>query len=485
MEQGKRAVDEDRARVPPLFSSRALTRVVFRQREFWWVGLACFALLTIVTGRIQEHRDIARSRERVAKAVLALQSTENVTTLLLNAETSQRGFLLTGADSYLQPYERALHEMPAALSDLEAASRAMGGDQSLPRTLEKLAHAKLSETSETIRIYRRAGATKALSLVHTNAGQQMMEQIWQKSKALKQGYIQVFTRESERLELNNRHALRILAAGSTFVVFILLFSTVRLKQLFGTNQKTLEELQLGHERYRQLAQRLEAVREEERAHLAREIHDELGQTLTTIKLGIATAVRLTGTDPAKLSTRLEETVALTDRSIRSLRRIAGELRPPLLDAVGLAMALRVYTGELQERTGLTILFIEETTIPPLSPEQRIAAYRICQECLTNVLRHSGASQATVCLSTQEAYVELQVKDNGRGFVPQEAASRRSLGLLGMEERAELVDGQLLIVSYPGTGTAVTLRLPVLQRAASTCSSHLSAGQYRDHPSASR
>ena len=428
------------------------------------MGLACFALLAIVTGRIQEHREIARSRERVAKAVLALQSTENVTTLLLNAETSQRGFLLTGASSYLHPYERVLHEMPAALNDFEAASRGMGGDQSLSRTLEELAHAKLSETSETIRTYRRAGAAKALSLVRTNAGQQLMEQIWQKSKAFKQNCIQVFTRESERLELNNRRALRILAAGSTFVVFILLFSIVRLQQLFRTNQKTLEELQQGQERYRQLAQRLEIVREEERAHLAREIHDELGQTLTTIKLGIATAGRLTSADPATLSTRLEEAVALTDRSIQSLRRIASELRPPLLDAVGLAMALRVYTSELQERTGLTIRFIEEEALPPLSPEQRIAAYRICQECLTNVLRHSEASEVTVSLATQEGRLELQVKDNGQGFVPQEAATRRSLGLLGMEERAELVDGKLSVASCPGMGTAVTLRLPVFRPA---------------------
>lgn len=452
-----------RRRIPSLFSpSRALTRLAFRQQEFWLVGLACFALLAIVAGRIQEHRDISRSRERVAKAVLALQSTENVTTLLLSAETSQRGFLLTGADSYLQPYEHVLREIPAALSDFQAASRRMGGDRTAARTLENLAQAKLAETSETIRLYRRASEAEALTLVRTNAGQHLMEQVWQVSRALKQSYIQVFTRESEQLEQKNRQALRTLVAGSAFVLFILLFSTVRLQRLFRNYRKILQELQDGQQRYRQLAQKLERVREEERAHLAREIHDELGQTLTTIKLGIATAGRLTGTDPVGLSTRLNEAVALTDRSIQSLRRIASELRPPLLDAVGLAMALRVYIGELQERTGLAIRFIEESALPPLSPEQRIAAYRICQESLTNVLRHSGASEATVSLSTEEDHVELQVKDNGQGFVPQEAASRRSLGLLGMEERAELVDGELSIASDPGMGTAVTLRLPVLQ-----------------------
>jgi len=442
------------------FPARVFTRWVVQQQEFWFLGLACLVLLSIVIGRIQEHREMSRSRGRVAQAVLALQNVENVTALLLSAETSQRGFLLTGSNSYLQPYGQVLHEMPAALSDFEAASYGLDGDPVSARALDRLVRAKLAEMSETIRLYHLQSAAEALQLVRTNAGQHLMEEAWQLSKALRQSYTRVFTRESDELEQNNRQALRTLVAGSAFVLFILVFSTVRLQRLFQQHRATLQELQEGQERYRQLVHRLERVREQERAHLAREIHDELGQTLTTIKLGIATASRLTSTDPASLPARLEDAVSLTDRSIQSLRRIASELRPPLLDSVGLAMALRVYTGELQERTGLRIQFAEETILPSLSSEQRITAYRICQESLTNVLRHSGATQASVSLTAETGCLELQVTDNGQGFVLQEAVSRRSLGLLGMEERAELVQGELSIKSHPGGGTTVTLRLPL-------------------------
>ncbi len=441
---------------------RALTRLVLQQQEFWLLGLACLVLLLIVAGRLEEHREISHSRQRVGKTVLALQSIENVTTLLLEAETAQRGFLLTGAESYLLPYQQVLRELPAALSDFEAASLGVGIDHLQAQRLQALAHAKLAETSQAVTLYRRSGPMQALTLVRSNAGQHFMEQIWQVSKALKQDYIRVFTRESEQLEHNNQKSLRVLAAGSALVLAILAFSTVRLQRLFRQYLRLLGELQDGQERYRLLAQRLEAVREEERTHLARELHDELGQTLTTIKLGMATAGRSPGADPAAVTAKLEQAMALTDRTIQSLRRIASELRSPLLDAVGLPVALRVYTGEIQERTGLSIRFIEESAIPSLSPEQRITAYRICQESLTNVLRHSGASQAIVSLSSQEGQVELSVQDNGQGFAPSDASSQRSLGLLGMEERAELVHGELSFESSSGVGTKVTLRLPVTE-----------------------
>jgi signal transduction histidine kinase len=135
--------------------------------------------------------------------------------------------------------------------------------------------------------------------------------------------------------------------------------------------------------------------------------------------------------------------------------------------VGLAMALRVYTSELQERTGLPICFVEDAALPQLSSEQGIAAYRICQESLTNVLRHSRATGATVSLIVQDGRVELQVEDNGQGFVPGEDSSRRSLGLLGMEERADLVNAELSITSTPGLGTTVTLRLPMFESSMAT------------------
>jgi PAS domain S-box-containing protein len=210
-----------------------------------------------------------------------------------------------------------------------------------------------------------------------------------------------------------------------------------------------------------LAARLQSVREEERARLAREIHDELGQDLTAIKIELTSIFRKLGESTKPFSGATESILKLVEQTIRSVRRIATELRPGILDDLGLTAAIEWATEEFQARTGIKChLELREEHIV-LHRERTTAIFRIFQETLTNVARHSRATELQVRLFRQNANTILEVRDNGVGIQPQHLTSPASLGILGMRERALVLGGQFEIASRPGEGTKVTVQIPDL------------------------
>lgn len=441
-----------------------LRRPSVRNIESWLICIAAVALFVIGRDEIQQYREISHTHKRVEMAVLALQAADNVRELLLGAETAQRGYLLTGSRAYVQPYWSVQQEMPAALADFERAMRQLSIDPALVARIQHLANAKLEETSQTIELHDREGSAAAIRLVETNAGKELMDQFAATSSRIKQQCVGVFTEDSQNLEQKARRGLLIAIAGLGSVLAVLLFAAARLWGSFARIGKLVNELQNAGEQYQLLVGRLESVREEERAHLAREIHDALGQTLTIIKFDIAIAARKLAGVPelAPATARLDQATGSLDKTIQALRRVASELRPPLLDGAGLSAALRAYTEQLAERTGLQIRFEEEGEVPSLSPEQRIAAFRICQESLTNVIRHASATEVSVHLSGEEDGVQIVIEDNGVGFSTEDGRRKRSLGLLGMQERARLTGGELSLQSRLGKGTRIVLFIPVLK-----------------------
>ena len=430
--------------------------------EFWLIGMAVIALFVVGRDAIEQYRDISETRHQVGQAVVALQATENVTSLLLKAETAQRGYLLTGSVAYVQPYRTVVHEMPAALDDFEKATRSIMVDPSLAAQVRPLIRAKLNETSKTIELYHSQGPAKALELVETNVGKQLMDEFTAVSRRIQGQCVNVFTRDSQDLEKKARYGAFAAATGIGIVLVVLALAAIRLQRSFKRSRKLVEQLSEAGEQYQLLVRRLESVREEERAHLAREIHDALGQSLTIIKLDIALALRQMAGKPelAPAREKLHQANATVDKMIQVLRRVASELRPPLLDASGLCAALYEYTRQLTERTGLNIRIREEGELPALTPDQRIAAFRICQESLTNVIRHASATDATIHLLPDEDLVRIVIADNGVGFSSDGAHARQSLGLLGMQERARLVDGELSIESSAEKGTTIALQIPI-------------------------
>src|SRR5262249_31935607 len=219
-------------------------------------------------------------------------------------------------------------------------------------------------------------------------------------------------------------------------------------------KETLDQL-------RALAARLQSVREEERASIAREIHDELGQACTAIKMDLALIGRKISKRQTQLRDKIESSMRLVDDMIVTLRRIASDLRPRTLDDLGLAAALEWQSQEFERRTGIPCHLVLPQEPLNLDPERSTAIFRIFQESLTNVTRHSQATIVEARLEIEGDQLIFQVHDNGKGFDPEEAKAKKSLGLIGMQERAHLLNGDVRIEGTPGSGTNMILRIPLL------------------------
>jgi PAS domain S-box-containing protein len=233
-----------------------------------------------------------------------------------------------------------------------------------------------------------------------------------------------------------------------------------------TDQKQAEErLRATSEELRALSIRLQSAREEERTRIAREIHDELGSALTGLKWDLEELEKVLADPIAPYPNggsagKLRGMLGLIDRTIHTVRRIAAELRPSLLDDLGLVEAIEWEMQQFQARTGIIChcdCRIEEI---PLNADQSTAAFRILQEALTNVLRHARATRVSVIMKEEGGEFVLTINDNGRGIKEHEKSGRLSLGILGIEERAHLVGGKVEIAGREGAGTSVIIRFPI-------------------------
>jgi PAS domain S-box-containing protein len=222
-------------------------------------------------------------------------------------------------------------------------------------------------------------------------------------------------------------------------------------------QRRLEESQA---QLRRLSAHLQAAREEERIRIAREIHDELGQALAGLKMDVAWLQRSLARQAPAISSKLEDMSVLIDGTVQAVRRISAELRPSLLDDLGLAAAIEWQLDEFRERTGLECLFTSNLKDTALEADSATALFRIFQEALTNVARHAHATQVTVKLDEGPDSLTLCIQDNGRGISEEEMQAAKSFGLLGMRERVYLLEGEIDLHGAPGQGTTVTVRIPL-------------------------
>lgn len=228
-----------------------------------------------------------------------------------------------------------------------------------------------------------------------------------------------------------------------------------------TNKLQAEErLKQSHEEMRQLASRLQDIREEERANMAREIHDELGQQLTGLKMDVSWLTKKLVPREDHIENKLKSITELLNETIVKVRKLATELRPSILDDVGLAEAMEWQSTEFEKRSGIKVTFSfsgEAITIPV---NISIGLFRIYQESLTNVARHAEASEVYSSLVLQGHELALSITDNGKGFDPAAIGHKKTLGLLGMKERTVMMGGSYTIKSHPGKGTTVSINVPV-------------------------
>jgi signal transduction histidine kinase len=202
------------------------------------------------------------------------------------------------------------------------------------------------------------------------------------------------------------------------------------------------------------------VREQERTNIAREIHDDLGQTLTALKMDISWLRKKLPKDQETLLEKTKAMTKLTDMTIKTVKRISTELRPGLLDDLGLVAAIEWQAEEFKNRTGITY----KLTIDPeeiiLDPDRSTTIFRIFQETLTNIARHAKATRVTISLKKKDDKVELRVRDNGKGITEKQISHPKSFGLMGIRERVHPWEGQVKISGIPGKGTTVVVRIPI-------------------------
>jgi signal transduction histidine kinase len=231
-----------------------------------------------------------------------------------------------------------------------------------------------------------------------------------------------------------------------------------------TERKRAEkELANSREQLRALSRYLQAAREEERTFIAREIHDELGQELTALKMDLAWLVKQLPQDQSLLVQKTAAMSEMVDDTIQTVRRVASQLRPGMLDDLGLVAALEWQAGEFQSRTGIICKLDLPENLTTLGKDQATAMFRIFQETLTNITRHAHATKVMVSLKELPEGIDLVVRDNGVGITEDQLNDPRSLGLTGMRERVQAFGGTLHFKILNGKGTSVRLRMPLVNK----------------------
>jgi PAS domain S-box-containing protein len=229
-----------------------------------------------------------------------------------------------------------------------------------------------------------------------------------------------------------------------------------------TDQKETEvALRESQQKLRELAAHLERIREDERKRIAREIHDELGALLTAIKAHLSVAIDTAAAAGVQTDTLLTDASHLADVATEAVRRVVADLRPSVLDQLGVWAALEWYVGGIEERTRLSCECAIEADVAAseLGPERSAMVFRVVQEALTNVVRHADASRVTVHAKRQENFIIVVIEDDGKGLDPAHLLDSQSWGIVGMHERARYFGGALAIAGTLGHGTTVTLRMP--------------------------
>jgi len=229
--------------------------------------------------------------------------------------------------------------------------------------------------------------------------------------------------------------------------------------LMGVGTDLTERIKVNNE-LRELSKSLQHASENERAFMAREIHDELGQQLTGLKMDVSWLNRKLVDTDSEIRVKISDILTLIDETVKNVRRISTRLRPRILDDLGLIAALEWQTDEFRKRSEISIEFVSNTDHIDLPTEIATGLFRIYQECLTNVSRHSGATRVECSLSLEDDILNLEIWDNGKGFEQDAISDKKTLGLLGMKERTLLMGGTYRIYSDAGKGTRIVVRVPV-------------------------
>lgn len=423
------------------------------------VALAVMVLVVSEAGFLRLS-DINEDREASIDTQMAAGRLRRT---LLVMESAKRGYMLTGRDSYLAPYREQIKPYESALAEVEKVAGTDADQHDTMLKLAELARRKRSEMEEVLRRFGAGDRDGAYELMLTDLGREQMAQISAIVDDVlrdESGSYDLFTRERERAMLWSRVGIWLLVgvcvSGAVALMRLARESeqerAIHLLQLHAERDRLDEEVARRTAEVEELARHMERVREDERARLARELHDELGGLLTAAKLDVA-RLRKRIQDPTGTKQQLLEHMGETlDAGIALKRRIIEDLRPSSLANLGLQRTLEIQCAEFAQRAELKVqAAVEDVRLPA---EHALAVYRLVQEALTNVAKYAKASQVRVVLQRVGEQVEVLIEDDGVGFDLHASAAAGGHGLQGMRFRIRACGGDVQVRSAPGQGTTV-------------------------------
>jgi len=437
-------------------------QVVSRSRIVF--PLACVAAAGMVFISEASYRRAVDRLDELGEVGAARTSIQSLSQSVLDAESSQRGYLLTSRKEYLQPYDLALRRINEAFQVLD---RYYADQPEAVAQIHKLTEGKLSELAVTLDLFNQGKIDAANELVLSDIGKEKMEAI----RALG---AELLAHENRKVRVGrgdlyqtlqlSRAGVAALAVIGLLGLFMYLRQTaalerqqLELKRVVQEERDRLEvEVSERTAQLTELAQHLQTAREDERSRLARDLHDELGALLTSAKLDVARIKsRLGGMSPEALE-RIEHLVGTLNSGIAMKRRIVEDLRPSALSNLGLVATLEIVAREFSERSGLKV----HCALAPvqLSATAELVVYRVVQEAITNLTKYARAQQVWLSLSSEGGTVSASVRDDGIGFDPQ-TRPPSTHGLVGMRYRVEAEGGTLKLSSAPGRGTSIEVTLP--------------------------
>jgi signal transduction histidine kinase len=431
--------------------------------------LAALAALALVGINEAGFRQSSRALADIDQAQQVRGVLNQVLQNMLDAETGQRGYLLTGEASYRKPYDSAVKLVDGNLSTLRQLYADRPAELARLAELSKHVLRKIAEMDMSVRL-RQDGKDDAWKFViTTDVGQQEMDAIRTtagelmalSNKTLHESQVQVL-----RSLQFARVGTAVVALAALFAFFLYLRQTHALRSIGERQQEALQrernaledEVRERTASLAELATHLQDVRETERGYLARELHDELGSLLTAAKLDVARLKSRLADAPDAIQ-RLQHLTELLNSGIALKRRIIEDLRPSSLSNLGLVASLEILGREFAERSGIQIeMALEPVT---MGESHQLTIYRMVQEGLTNIGKYAEASEATIVMKNYANHVVVEVADNGKGFDALRARPSTH-GLAGMRHRVEAARGRLTVTSSPGKGTRLSAMLPVVK-----------------------
>jgi signal transduction histidine kinase len=433
---------------------------------------ACFLIGINETGFIQSTQAL----DSIIDASRTRAALNRVLQHMLDAETGSRGYLLTGDARYLEPYNAAVADIGQQLDTLRVGYPLDSEESAVLGQLTRNVQLKLAEMDMSVRARKQGNEDIWKFVLTTDVGKEHMDAIREQAARLintSSARVNVGQTQVRRSLQLARIGIAAVTLAALLAFWLYLRQTTALKAAGERQQQVLQqERDLLERQVRErtaslteLATHLQDVREEERGHLARELHDELGALLTAAKLDVARLKSRLGPDAApEMMQRLQHLTESLNSGIALKRRIIEDLRPSSLSNLGLNASLEILAREFSEHSGVDVTAMLEAV--QLDESRQLTIYRLVQESLTNVGKYAEAKQVEISMRNYGAHVEVDIRDDGKGF---DVSKMRGYthGLAGMRHRVEAAGGRLTVTSMPGKGTRIAAVMPNMATPAAT------------------